>query len=213
MFFIYIDKPHIVYIHTNKINNKKYVGLTCQKPEYRWGKDGANYIECPYFWNAIQKYGWDNFEHTIYKENLSRQEAEDLEKELIKQLKTNDPDYGYNISPGGDSGTNELINQKWNDEEFRETMKQKMREAWKDPEKRKRRSEQAFARYQNEEYKDKWTKAITRACAKSVMSIENSKIYSSIKDAADELNVCRANISRSISKGYRCGGYHWKYCD
>lgn len=39
------NSTYCVYIHTNKINGKKYVGQTCQKPEYRWGKNGIDYVE------------------------------------------------------------------------------------------------------------------------------------------------------------------------
>ena len=51
-------KTYCVYKHENIINHKVYIGITCQKPEYRWGHDGCNYKECPIFWRAIQKYGW-----------------------------------------------------------------------------------------------------------------------------------------------------------
>ena len=52
-----MDNNYTVYIHNNKINHKKYIGITKQKPEYRWGYNGCNYKESPHFWNAIQKYG------------------------------------------------------------------------------------------------------------------------------------------------------------
>lgn len=57
-----------IYIHLNKINDKKYIGITCKKPEIRWA-NGLGYKKQP-FWNAITKYGWDNFEHIIIKDNL-----------------------------------------------------------------------------------------------------------------------------------------------
>ena len=54
-------------------------------------------------WNAIQKYGWENVNHEILLDNLSKEEAEQKEIELIAFYNSTDDDYGYNISNGGNS--------------------------------------------------------------------------------------------------------------
>lgn len=103
------DKKYCVYMHTNIINGKKYIGQTCRKPEQRWGHNGSGYLRKykdrrynqPLFAHAILKYGWDNFTHEIIEDNLTKKEADKLEKKLIKQYNTTDSDYGYNISKGG----------------------------------------------------------------------------------------------------------------
>lgn len=95
------DRNYCVYIHTNKINGKKYVGQTGQVPKNRWGNNGVNYKDSPYFYHAIQKYGWDNFEHEIIVDNLTRQEACNLEIELIKEFDTMNETHGYNLCGGG----------------------------------------------------------------------------------------------------------------
>ena len=89
-----------IYMHRNKINNKKYIGLTCQKPSERWQK-GKGYIQCPKFYFAIEKYGWDNFEHIILEDGLSKDEANAKEQYYIKLYDT--INNGYNISIGGGS--------------------------------------------------------------------------------------------------------------
>lgn len=92
-------KEFVVYMHTNKINGKKYIGITCQKPNQRW-RNGKGY-KIGSFKGAIDKYGWDNFEHIILFENLTREEACKKEIELISKYKTMDKDYGYNLCEGG----------------------------------------------------------------------------------------------------------------
>lgn len=89
-----------IYIHKNKINGKVYIGQTKQSLKHRWN-NGNGYSSCPYFWNAIQKYGWDNFEHLLLIDKLTKEQADRLEKEYIQEYKSYDIEYGYNISLGG----------------------------------------------------------------------------------------------------------------
>ena len=112
---IYNDK-YCVYMHTNKINGKKYVGQTCNSTTNRWHR-GKGYKKCTYFWNAIQKYGWDNFEHEIIASNLTKEEADNFEKLLIRKLDLTNKEKGYNLRSGGSHG------------EHSEETKQKLREA------------------------------------------------------------------------------------
>lgn len=86
-------------MHENKINHKKYIGITCQKPTQRW-RGGKGY-KIGAFKKAIDKYGWNNFEHKILYENLSKEDACLKEIELIEKYKTTNPNYGYNLCEGG----------------------------------------------------------------------------------------------------------------
>lgn len=102
-----------VYMHKNKLNNKVYIGITCQIPTSRRWKNGNGYKKCPLFYNAIKKYGWDNFEHSILYKNISKEVAEEKEKELIKKYKSNDRNHGYNLqSGGGITNLSELTKEK-----------------------------------------------------------------------------------------------------
>lgn len=93
---------YTVYMHVNSINGKRYIGITKQKPEYRWRSDGSGYFRSPHFWGAIQKYGWNNFKHIILLENADRNFACEMEQELIDLYRTRDRRYGYNMTAGGD---------------------------------------------------------------------------------------------------------------
>ncbi len=90
-----------LYVHIAP-NNKKYFGITSQSPENRWQCDGAGYKTQPLIWRAIQKYGWDNIQHIVLADNLSKEWACKLEQDLIWKYQTNNPKYGYNLTAGGD---------------------------------------------------------------------------------------------------------------
>lgn len=90
---------YTVYMHETP-NKKKYIGITSQSVEKRWG-NGNGYKNCVSFNRAIKKYGWNNIAHTILFTGLSKEEAESKEIELIAQYNTTDSKYGYNIENGG----------------------------------------------------------------------------------------------------------------
>lgn len=103
-----MKEKYTVYIHKNKLNEKLYVGQTCREPEKRWRKNGKGYCKefQPKFYNAIIKYGWDNFEHEIVQSNLSKDDANKLEIMLIEKF--NSIENGYNITSGGSNISNNL---------------------------------------------------------------------------------------------------------
>lgn len=89
-----------LYKHTNNINSKVYIGITCQEPTKRW-LNGKGYVNNDYFNKSINKYGWENFSHEILFKNLTKEEAEKKEQELIAYYKSNQREFGYNIANGG----------------------------------------------------------------------------------------------------------------
>lgn len=97
------EKKYKVYAHINKINGKIYIGLTSKSPNQRWD-NGKGYVYNSHFWSAIKKYGWDNFEHMIIFDDLTKEMAYVVEKELIKKYNTTDQNFGYNHLSGGDNG-------------------------------------------------------------------------------------------------------------
>lgn len=91
---------YLVYKHTAP-NGKVYIGQTCQSLERRCRKDGIGYKGSYHFYNAIQKYGWNNFKHEVISTELTKEEADWLEKYLIRYYNSDDPNYGYNLTAGG----------------------------------------------------------------------------------------------------------------
>lgn len=90
-------RDHKIYKYTNKVNGKVYIGRTCQSLSRRACGTGSGYKHCTYFYNAIKKYGWENFEGEIIEDNLTDDEALERETFWIKEYMSTDPNIGYNI--------------------------------------------------------------------------------------------------------------------
>lgn len=101
-----------IYIHKCKTTNKCYVGQTCRDLDARWGKNGNGYtkINNLKFYNAIQKYGWNDFEHFIVATCDNQKEAYNLEQYYIDKLDTFRN--GYNSTLGGKGSKGKKMNEK-----------------------------------------------------------------------------------------------------
>ena len=204
-----------VYVHivpkdiSNNDENKYYVGITSQDAVNNRWRNGHGYKKNAHFWRAIQKYGWENLQHDIVAENLTFKEASEFEKVLIKELKSNDYHYGYNVSPGGESGaaglhssekqkevTSKRMKEAWKDPEYRERMT-KMSQEIHTPEWRKDHSRKLKALWADEEYRKNHSGVNHHSYgkktepkygadnpnAKQIICLNTLKIYGSIKDA------------------------------
>lgn len=128
-------KTWCVYKHTTP-NGKVYIGITCQKPKYRFA-NGNGYKECKHFFNAIQKYGWENIKHEIIETGLTVEEASEKEKYYIRLYDSINPEKGYNLTDGGISGFNvsaqtRILKSKnskkmWESDEYRRAFTARMR--------------------------------------------------------------------------------------
>ena len=179
------DNVFKIYIHLNKINNKAYIGQTCQTLDRRWGS-GACYKHSPHFYSAIQKYGWDNFEHIVWADNLTQEEANFLEKRLIALFNTTNHELGYNCRAGGDNG-------KHSQESI-----EKMRLAKK-------------GHPVSEDCKEKIKQANSKAVRQYTKKGEFVKQYQSMSQAEKETGIKCQSISaccRKITKS--AGGYVWE---
>lgn len=88
-----------VYAHVNKVNGKRYVGITSRNVNDRW-RNGNGYKN-QVFGYAITKYGWDSFDHIILADGLTVDDANEMEKAVIAEWQTQDSMYGYNVVAGG----------------------------------------------------------------------------------------------------------------
>lgn len=192
---------YILYEHRNKINGKRYIGITNNKTK-RWYGKGRHYAKCPYFFAAIQKYDWDNFEHNVLIYDLTREEASRLEKHYIKMLKTRDKAYGYNLAEGGVDAPTMLG--KHHSEETR----QKMRES-------------ALGRVISEEQRHKHSKWMSEnnvgkrnPKSRAVRCIDTGEVFDSQRIAAESKGLLQSKISLCCQgKRSQTGGLHWEYAD
>ena len=94
------DTKYTVYKHTTP-SGKVYIGITEQKPEKRW-QNGNGYKHNKHFYNAILKYGWENIEHDVLYDGLTKEQACNKEIDLIAKYDATNPKHGYNNSTGGE---------------------------------------------------------------------------------------------------------------
>lgn len=93
----------IVYLVTNNIDGKKYVGQTSQSLKRRWARHQQpfNHRRNSYLYNAICKHGIENFSIEILVQVSTKEEMDYYEIGMIKALDLRNPDKGYNLTDGG----------------------------------------------------------------------------------------------------------------
>ena len=153
----------IVYSHKSP-SNKRYIGITSQKPpEKRW-KRGKGYPDNKHLKNAIDKYGWDNFTHEILCEGLDKKSANEMEKYYISLFDARDREFGYNVQLGGEGGSeilpetkikmSEARKKRWEDIRYRDSAIAKLTSK----EYKEESSIRSKKMWENEEFRNKMTK-------------------------------------------------------
>lgn len=181
-----------VYMHVNKYNGKKYVGITSKNPVERW-QNGKGYYKNKHFNDAIKKYGWGAFEHQILFAGTDKETACNLEQWLIAEYKTTDKRYGYNLTTGG--------------EHYKHSKESKRLMSVN----RKGKKVPPFT----EEHCRKISEHHAGGSDKHpVVCIELEMVYPSINDAARATGINKKGISgccRNAKHFNTAGGYHWKF--
>ena len=214
-------------------NGKMYVGVTRRPPKERWDS-GHGYRGQPYFWRAIQKYGWKNFEHEILLEGLTEEEASWAEEVFIECWDLTNRSKGYNLRTGGRKDytyppdvRERMSNIKRGQRHTQETI-EKIRAAHLGENNHfygKRHTEESKAKMRraklgrklSEETKiklrqNKPNKRMVNQIDPKTHQVINT--FSSIRGAADYVGVKRSNISCCCRGVYATSaGYYWEYAD
>jgi group I intron endonuclease len=95
----------VIYLIHNTVNDKYYVGKTTKPLQVRWDKHKveARRGNRAYLYKAMRKYGADKFTiHPLMSTLKTEEQLNEQEQFLIALFKANDPQYGYNLTQGGD---------------------------------------------------------------------------------------------------------------
>lgn len=196
-----------VYVHINEINNKRYVGITSkQKPEHRWNS-GRGYAYNSRFYNAIQKYGWDSFNHVILFSDFTEEQAKEMERFLIALWGTTDDRYGYNLTSGGE-GT---CGFRPSDETRLKLSNARRRENLSE-ETLRRRSKSLSGRKFSDEHKLKIGKSNSKPIEMYSKGNDYIRSFDSARDAEIVTGVSHSHISQCCNgKRNSAGGYIWRF--
>lgn len=192
---------YVLYEHRNKINGKRYIGITNNTMK-RWCANGKRYENCPHFWAAIQKYGWDSFEHNVLIYDLTREEASKLEIYYIEKYRTREKAYGYNVTVGGVNPPSMLG--KHHSKETREKMRnsalgRKISEEQK----------QSHSKWMSENFVGK-----RNPKSRAVRCINTGEVFESQNIAAKAKGVLQSKIWKCCNgEAKHTHGLRWEYAD
>lgn len=97
----------VIYSATNQLDGKVYVGQTTGSLKNRRyfheydSMKGSTLL----FHRALRKYGFESFDWQVIDQAETEQELNDKEKYWIQFYKSFDPQFGYNLTMGGQNGS------------------------------------------------------------------------------------------------------------
>lgn len=207
--------------------------MTKQDPPTKRWLNGKGYRTQQKFYRAIEKYGWENFEHEILYQCEDAHEAEEKEKFYIEQYKSQNNKYGYNISPGGlynTEITEETLEKSRKSRarpEYQAWLQEMNRKRWSKPEEHKKASERfsgknnpQYGKKQSQERKDKAREKFmpyVNSLKKKVICVETGEIFDSAAEAERANGLGPCSVSGSCRKAgkrkFLKKALHWEYYD
>lgn len=197
-----------IYLATNRINGKQYVGKTIytiekRRKEHEIGSSGSILL-----WKAICKYGKEVFDWDEVYSDVPEQDLDRLEIESIAWFGTVSNGYNLSMGGGGCSGCHWEYNEKqrmersqlnvqtWDDGEVRYRRCEGIRKAWSDPVVRKRITLALDLARSTPEFK-----ANHRAACKKVQSKSESKAKQrEIQNRPEVQERRRASLKRTNAR-------------
>jgi group I intron endonuclease len=97
------ESNYLVYLATDPYTGKKYAGQTKQKLSRRLSGHVTTVRSgvLTSFGHAIAKYGIKNFTISVLREGMTKEQADEEERSVIKNLRLTEDEFGYNMMPGG----------------------------------------------------------------------------------------------------------------
>jgi group I intron endonuclease len=165
-----------IYLITNTVNGKYYVGQTKATLKSRWtAHTSGKRIGCRYLKSAINKYGKSAFVIEELVTADSRSELNQLETLWILASRSYDRNTGYNLTFGGDAGeptertrlkmsesakkrfedpeerrkTSEIVKKRFDDVDERLRQSEMMKKRFEDPTERSKQSERMLRKFED----------------------------------------------------------------
>jgi predicted GIY-YIG superfamily endonuclease len=193
----------LVYLVTNTVNGKRYIGYTSRTLDYRkythlWAARSKKYNK-QVFTRAIRKYGEDAFHFETLQDGLSLSQATRLEAQLILDA---DPEYNVARGPQKASGS------KW-DKIRRERTVPKLKASWTPA--RKAEHSQKFRGVKKPPHV---IQAMLAGCdrRKKVICLDDGLVHESILAAAAYYNISKKGISEACcGRGLSANGKYFAH--
>lgn len=179
-----------------------------------------------HFTRAIEKYGWDNFQHIIVTRGLTEDEAKWLEVELIKVWDTTNQDKGYNQTFGGDGVKGRITS-----EETRKKLSESHKGIFAGENNpmygKNGKLNPMYGKTHTKETRQKMSEnhadisGENNPNARVIICVTTNEIFLTINEGSEKYNIHRSSISQCCSGKYKSAGKHpvtkeklvWMYYD